>query len=98
MNAPVDVIGPMLAEWQAARTALRAIEEAEHPDVTDALGRVWTWVNGDLYRHDSMAWPLSHVLNPAVRWPRADVLDNPNYALCQACRDGIAGQVGKEAE
>ncbi|MFG3715815.1 hypothetical protein [Micromonospora sp. NPDC047730] len=90
MTRPAAVIGPMLAEWRSLRADLRAMEEAEHPDVTDALGRVWTWVSGDLYRHDSMAWPLAHVLNPAVGWSRAGLLDNPNYRFCGVCREGMS--------
>lgn len=67
----------MLDEWAAARAALAEMERAEHPDITDARGRVWSWWRGDLYRHTvqegefhpnpritagyTMAWPREHV-------------------------------------
>lgn len=84
-----DAVGRLLDEWQVARATLRLIEEAEHPDIIDVHGRVWTWWKGDLYRHDGvLAWPLSLIRDPAFGLPRAGLADgNPNYAsLCAICR------------
>jgi hypothetical protein len=95
------VSSTLVTEWQALRTVIAEMEAAEHPDITDALGRVWTWIPGGardrdgnnmstLYGHDGMAWPREHVEQPAIGWPRADVLDNPNYRWCELCRAGAA--------
>jgi len=83
-----DAINQLIDEWFAARAAIHATEKAEHPDVTDALGRVWVWSQGDLYRHDSMCWPLAATTNPNIGWPHRAVLDNPNYQWCETCKEG----------
>lgn len=88
MSAPRNPIGPMLDEWQQLRAALRAAERAEHPDVTDQLGRVWVWKDGDIYLHDGMAWPLVFI-QQRTAWPNPVLLDNPNYHWCDACRAGM---------
>ena len=77
----------LLEEWQEARAQLRALEHAEHPDVTDRHGRRWAWVSGDLYSHDdTLAFPL--VMLEELELPRPGLADeNPNYArLCDTCR------------
>lgn len=79
----------LITEWQALHRALRGERAAEHPDVTDALGRVWVWKSGDLYGHDSMAWPLAMVASDLVGWPSPLLLDNPNYRWCAACRQAM---------
>lgn len=79
----------MINDWHAARRALRAAEAAEHPDRTDILGRTWTWISGDLYRHDGMAWPLASVVSERVHWPRPDLIDHPGYSWCGTCRRGM---------
>lgn len=82
------MMGPLINQWRALHVALRAERAAEHPDVTDALGRVWVWKSGDVYVHDSMAWPLAMVTGP-VGWPAPLLLDNPNYRWCPACLAGM---------
>jgi hypothetical protein len=82
------IAAPLVDGWLEARRALREAEQAEHPDVTDALGRVWTWMDGDIYTHDGMAWPLDHITHPGIGWPTAAALDNPNYQWCATCRWG----------
>lgn len=81
-----DVTGALIADWQAARKALRAIEEAEHPDLTDAFGRTWRWMDGELYGHDKMAWTKAMVLAPGIGLPSQYALENPNYAWCAVCK------------
>jgi hypothetical protein len=79
----------LLAGWRQLRAELRALEEAEHPPVIDRFGRVWAWVDGDLYEHDGLlAWPLDAVLDPNSGLPRPGLAqENPNYAdLCAVCR------------
>jgi hypothetical protein len=83
-----DVVRVLLASWQQSRAALRVIEEAEHPDVTDAFGRVWVWKDKDLYTHDGMAWPLGHVTNKKMSLPTDQALQNPNYQWCSICMGG----------
>lgn len=46
----VQGVSDLLVQWRAARAELAALEAAEHPDITDVHGRVWTWWKGDLYR------------------------------------------------
>jgi hypothetical protein len=77
----------MLAEWQALRAELRAIEEAEHPPFTDQFGRVWTWMSGDTWDHDdSLAMPRDMV-ERLTSLPSERLRDNPNYwKLCATCR------------
>jgi hypothetical protein len=101
------VASVFVTEWQALRTVIAEMEVAEHPDITDSLGRVWTWIPGGardrdgndtstLCGHDGMAWPREHVEQPGIGWPRADVLGNPNYRWCELCRAGAtaAGESG----
>lgn len=83
------IAAPLVDAWRAARRALREIEENEHPDLTDALGRAWKWIDGDLYGHDGMAWPRDHVTYEAVGLPTKAARDNPNYRWCEICR-GVA--------
>ena len=68
------------------RAALVALERAEHPDVMDRFGRVWTWWKGDLYRHCGNAAP-KHMID-GFGLPSQTALDNPNYDLCGICLDG----------
>lgn len=75
----------LIVSWQQSRQALRAIEEAGHPDVTDVFGRVWVWKDKDLYTHDGMAWPLDHVTNRNMGLPTKQALENPNYQWCSIC-------------
>jgi hypothetical protein len=82
-----DFVAKLLDEWQALRAEIRALEELEHPPIVDHLGREWTWKDGDLYRHDSTAAPR-HMINN-FGWPRRELLDNPNYRLCDACRANV---------
>lgn len=82
-----EVMGPLVDGWAAARTEQHEIARAGHPDLTDVLGRVWTWVGGDLYRHDSMAWTKGMVTSPRVSGPSQDALANANYTWCDRCRE-----------
>jgi hypothetical protein len=86
----VNPISALVDEWQDLRKALREAEEAAHPPITDALGRVWTWKDGDLYTHDSMAWPRAFVESANVGLPTRYALDNPNYRWCSICTSGDA--------
>lgn len=81
-------IRQMIDNWQAARAELAAIERAEHPDITDHHGRVWTWWKGDLYRHCSLAWTRGMVLDGRHGLPTEKARSNPNYHLCAVCRGG----------
>jgi hypothetical protein len=77
----------MLAEWQALRAELRAIDEAEHPAFADRFGRLWTWKGGDLWTHDgTLAFPRD-MIDALTKLPREALRDNPNYwKLCATCR------------
>lgn len=90
MSEATETVSRLIADWQDARTALAELERAEHPDITDRHGRVWTWRGrGDLYRHDGMACPKEFVLDGAIGLPSQAVLDNPNYGeLCGICLNG----------
>jgi hypothetical protein len=80
------IMAPLIDEWQALRQELRAMEVAEHPDITDALGRVWKWKDGDLYTHDSIASPKAFVTRPKMSLPTQAALENPNYQWCEICK------------
>lgn len=98
--------GPMaslIEEWKATREAIAAIERAEHPDITDALGRTWVWMSGgardrdgndssSIYTHDGIAWPRELIERSSIGWPTLAAIDNPNYRWCDACRQGAARQ------
>lgn len=84
----MNVIAGMIDEWQSLRAEIAAMERAEHPDVTDALGRTWQWKSGDIYTHDGMAWPLIFIQDPNVGLPKSVALDNPNYSWCEICKPG----------
>lgn len=91
MSAATETVGRLIGEWQAARAALAEMERAEHPDITDRHGRVWTWKpdRGDVYVHDGLAWPRRFVEDGRIGLPSQAVLDNPNYGhLCTTCLDG----------
>lgn len=85
---PLDVISGMMDRWRELRAELAAIEQAEHPDVTDRHGRTWVWWKGDLYRHDGhLAFPLEMIVHPRFGLPAPRLADNPNYPnLCETCR------------
>lgn len=77
----------LLTEWQDARAQLAELERAEHPDITDRHGRVWTWRgSGDLYRHCGNAAPADMIDQFGL--PSQRSLDNPNYDPCDICLDG----------
>lgn len=85
-----SVAEKLVTDWQAARLLLKELERAEHPDLVDHHGRVWTWKYGDLYVHDGcLAWPKDHVLDGTHGLPGPALADNPNYReLCPTCRQG----------
>lgn len=76
----------LVADWTEARRELAELERAEHPDITDRYGRVWTWLAGELYRHDeTLAFPKAMI--DGARLPSPDLANNPNYSkLCATCR------------
>lgn len=77
----------MLADWQALRAELRAIEEAEHPAFADKFGRVWTWRKGDLWHHDDTLALPRDMIDALTRLPSERLRGNPNYwKLCEICR------------
>jgi hypothetical protein len=84
-----------IESWRHARAELAAIERAEHPDVTDRFGRVWTWeteISGTgrprgRYVHDGTF--SADDADAVARWglPPERLASNPNYAgLCETCR------------
>lgn len=77
-----------ISEWLALRAEIRALNQAEHPDLTDRFGRVWTWVEGDLYTHCGMTWPRQVLDWDTFTLPSGTVRSNPNYHLCEICRGG----------
>ncbi|MFH8805258.1 hypothetical protein ACH4F6_37910 [Streptomyces sp. NPDC017936] len=80
MSEATEAVGRLIDEWRTAREALAELERAEHPDITDRFGRVWTWKTGrgDIYVHDGMAFPRAFLEDDAVGLPSQAVLDNPN--------------------
>jgi hypothetical protein len=57
--------------------------------LTDSFGRVWAlWRRGftPIYRHDQMAWTEDQIMRPGVVLPSVKLRDNPNYDLCEICR------------
>jgi hypothetical protein len=91
MSEATEAVSRLVDDWQRARAALAELERAEHPDVTDRFGRVWTWKPGcgEIYRHDGMAFPKAFLDDGSVGLPTQAALDNPNYArFCGTCLDG----------
>jgi hypothetical protein len=85
--AGVVAVNRMLADWQAARAELRAIEEAEHPAFRDRFGREWTWVSGDLWHHDDTLAYSRDMIDRLAGLPPEKLRGNPNYhKLCEICR------------
>jgi hypothetical protein len=83
----VRSVGRLLAEWIALRAELAEMERAEHPDITDRHGRVWSWVSKNLYRHCGIAAPANMINQFGL--PTQQMLDNPNYGeLCAICLAG----------
>lgn len=78
----------MLADWTALRQEIAAIERAEHPDIVDAHGRVWTWKSGDLYGHDkTFGIPKDWIASAGL--PPETLAENWNYwRLCSTCTAG----------
>jgi hypothetical protein len=101
-----QAVSTLVTEWLALRIVIAEMEVAEHPPITDALGRAWTWIPGGardrdgndcstLYGHDGMAWPREWVEHPGIGWPRAAALDNPNSRWCELCRAGATAAAGQ---
>lgn len=87
MSSAIQSVARLLGDWRASRKALATLEAAEHPDITDRFGRVWTWRGrGDLYRHCGTAAPADMINDFGL--PTQGALDNPNYDLCDVCVDG----------
>lgn len=81
-----QAVGRLIAEWQSERAGWAELQGAEHPDIIDHHGRVWTWWKGDLYRHCKLAWPRTFVEDGRHGLPGPTALNNPNYAgLCGIC-------------
>jgi hypothetical protein len=89
-NAPLidrAIVHEKIADWQAARAGLRALEEAEHPAFTDKFGREWTWVSGDLWHHDDTLALTRDMIDRLTALPPEKLRANPNYhKLCEVCR------------
>lgn len=86
MTADRGPTAPLVDEWIQARADLRAMDEAEHPPISDKFGRDWTWTTASVYVHDQMAWTEGMIRSGQFGLPRADRLrDNPNYDLCSIC-------------
>lgn len=87
MHPATRTVSRLLTAWQTTRAELAALEAADRPDITDHLGRVWTWKGrGDLYRHCGTAAPAALIERFGL--PSQSALDNPNYDLCPTCIDG----------
>jgi hypothetical protein len=85
----MQAVAELIAKWESARAELAELERAEHPDVTDHHGRVWTWWKGTLYRHCGLAWPAEFVQDGRHGLPDESALTNPNYVdFCGVCLDG----------
>jgi hypothetical protein len=84
-----QIVSGMVDEWKQLRTELQDVEQSEHPDIVDCLGRLWTWVDKDLYRHDNMATTRNIIESTGLRFPQPKILDNPNYTWCNHCLAGI---------
>jgi hypothetical protein len=82
----MHVVSELITQWRISRDELVALERAEHPDIIDRFGRVWTWKSRDLYRHCGNAAP-AYMIND-FGLPAQAALDNPNYDLCAVCVDG----------
>lgn len=82
----MSTVSDLIVDWQAARTELWEMEKAEHTDIVDRFGRVWTWKSNDTYRHCGNAAP-AHMIND-FGLPTQAALDNPNYDLCSICIGG----------
>jgi hypothetical protein len=83
----VVAVRGMLAEWQALRAELRAIEEAEHPAFTDRFGRLWTWKSKELWHHDDTLAMSRDMVDALTGLPPERLRGNPNYwQLCDICR------------
>jgi hypothetical protein len=77
----------LVAEWQALRVKLRALEEAEHPAFRDKFGREWTWTCHDCYHHDDTLALSRDMIDALTRLPPETLRGNPNYhRLCETCR------------
>jgi len=79
----------LVAEWQALRAELRAIEEAEHPAVTDKFGRVWTWTCHDCYHHDNTLALTRDMIDALAGLPPEKLRGNPTTGSC--ARPAVAG-------
>lgn len=97
MSEATETVGRLVDQWQAARAALTELERAEHPDIVDRFGRVWTWRGrGDLYRHCGMAFPGDWLKEDGrIGLPSQRSLDNPNSDPCTICLDGRTRNVRK---
>jgi hypothetical protein len=85
--ADLRVVHQKIADWQAARAELRALEEAEHPAFTDRFGREWTWVSKDLWHHDDTLALTRDMIDRLTSLPPEKLRANPNYhKLCEVCR------------
>ena len=83
----VAAVRGMVAQWQALRAELRAIEEAGHPAFRDGFGREWTWVSRDLWHHDDTLAMPRDMIDALTRLPSERLRGNPNYhRLCDTCR------------
>lgn len=88
MSAPSNPVARVMDEWVALRQVMAEQDAADHPDILDRFDRVWSWVSGDLYRHDdTLAHTRMMIDHPDVGLPSPLLADNPNYAgLCDICR------------
>ena len=82
MSQGRNPVPDLMRELQASLAEFQAAKAAAHPDITDALGRVWVWWKGDLYLHDNMAWTADMITRPEVGLPSDAVMLNPNYTWC----------------
>lgn len=92
-TAGVLAVNRMLADWQAARAELRAMEEEEHPPFTDKFGRQWTWVSKELWHHDDTLALTRDMIDRLAGLPPETLRGNPNYhKLCEICRSRWSDQ------
>jgi hypothetical protein len=85
------VASRLVAEWQAVREEIKAIDRTSHPDIIDRHGRAWVWrwddSYGSQYAHCGSLVSADRI-DGVPELAGAGTLDNPNYDLCAVCLGG----------
>lgn len=87
---PHPVTTGLLKEWLTVRAEIAELDRQMHPDITDEMGRVWTWrwddSYGSHYKHCGRLVPAEMI--PQMGTATEAMLGNQNYDLCEVCLDG----------